>query len=444
MLVTRGGYQLYNERQIMRCTKIFGLSVSLLLPAFLLGACGGDTSVVTPGQEVKSDKQRLTEPPDNDVPELVGGNTQFAVDVYKKLAADAENENIFFSPYSISVALAMTWAGARGDTESQMADTLHFSLDQTSLHPAFDWLDLALNSRGQGAMGQDGEPFRLHVVNRLFGQTGYQFLEPFLDTLALYYGAGLYLLDFASNPEAGRLVINDWVAEQTEDRIKDLIPPPAITVNTKLVLVNAIYFNAKWKEVFNDQLTADGSFTLLDGGSVTVPLMVHENPLPYGAGSGWQAVEIPYDGEELSMVVIVPDDFGAFEESLDAGKIADILSSLGSDSATLTMPRFSVVGATFSVKKILTELGMSDAFVMGQADLSGMDGTRYLYISDVLHQAFVAVDEYGTEAAAATAVVVNDFGVPNHLDVDRPFVFVIRDIQTDSVLFIGRVLDPSA
>ncbi len=426
----------------MRRTRISSLSVWLLLPAFLFCACGGGTSEVTPGQEVKSDKSRLAAPPDNDVPELVAGNTQFAVDVYKKLAADPDNVNVFFSPYSISVALAMTWAGALGDTASQMADTLHFSLDQDALHPAFDWLDLALNSRGEGAEGKDGEPFRLHVINRLFGQTGYQFLQPFLDTLALYYGAGLYLLDFASDPDAGRVAINDWVAEQTEDRIKDLIPPPAITFNTKLVLVNAIYFNAKWKEVFDDQLTADGSFSLLDGGSVSVPMMVHEDPLPYGAGDGWQAVEIPYDGEELSMVVIVPDDFGAFEQALDATKIATIFSSLGSDSATITMPRFKIDGATFSVKKILSELGMSDAFTMGVADLSGMDGTHNLYIGDVLHKAFVAVDEYGTEAAAATAVVVNDFGVPNHLDVDRPFVFVVRDIQTDSLLFVGRVLNP--
>ncbi|RLB55998.1 MAG: serpin family protein, partial [Deltaproteobacteria bacterium] len=270
------------------------------------------------------------------------------------------------------------------------------------------------------------------------------FLQPFLDTLAVYYGAGLYLLDFMSDPEAGRLVINDWVAGQTEDRIKDLIPPPAITVNTKLVLVNAIYFNAKWKEVFNDKLTADGAFTLLDGNTVTVPMMVHENPQPYAAGSGWQAVEIPYDGDELSMVIVVPDDLTGFEDGLDAGKLAGIFSALGNDSVTLSMPRFSIEGATFSVKKVLTDLGMADAFVLGAADFSGMDGTHNLYISDVLHQAFVAVNEYGTEAAAATAVVMNDFGVPNHLDVNRPFIFFIRDLQTDTVLFIGRVLDPSA
>ncbi len=428
----------------MKCTKISRLSVRLLLPAFLFCACGGGTTTLTPGQEVKSDKQRLAAPPDTDVPELVAGNTQFAVDVYRELAAKSEGDNIFFSPYSISVALAMTWAGAQGDTESQMASALDFTLDQEKLHPAFDWLDLALNSRGQGAAGQDGEPFRLHVINRLFGQTGYQFLQPFLDSLAMYYGAGLYLLDFASDPEAGRVVINDWVAEQTEDRIEDLIPPGCLDSLTRLVLVNAIYFNAKWKEVFDDELTADGTFTKPDGGSVTVPMMVQPKSMAYGAGEGWQAIELPYDGDELSMVVIVPDDIASFESQLDAGLIDDVFAALGSDYATFSMPRFSIDGASFSLKQILTDLGMPVAFDSASADFSGMDGTHQLFIGDVLHQAFVSVDEYGTEAAAATAVVMEGSGMPKHLDADKPFIFLIRDIQTDSVLFIGRILDPSA
>jgi len=415
----------------------------LLLPAFLLGACGGGTSTFSPGQEVKSDKQRLAEPPGDDVPELVAGNTQFAIDVYKKLAADPDNKNVFFSPYSISVALAMTWAGAREQTESQMAQTLHFTLSQDKLHPAFDWLDLALNSRGQGAQGSDGEPFRLHVVNRLFGQTGYQFLQPFLDTLAVYYGAGLYLLDFMSDPEAGRLVINDWVAGQTEDRIEELIPQGALDTMTRLVLVNAIYFNAKWREVFDDKLTADGTFTRVDGSAVTVPMMVQPKSMPFAEGAGWQAVELAYDGDELSMVVVVPDDLATFEQALDAGKLADIVAALGNDYATVTMPRFTIDGATFSLKKVLGELGMPMAFVAGAANFSGMDGTLELFIGDVLHQAFVAVNEYGTEAAAATAVIMESRGIPLHLDVDRPFIFFIRDMQTDSVLFLGRILDPA-
>ncbi len=428
----------------MRCKKSLRMSVGLLLPAVVFCACGGGTSEAIPGQEVKSDKQRLATPPDTDVPELVAGNTQFAVDVYKELAARSEGDNIFFSPYSISVALAMTWAGARGDTESQMASALHFTLDQEKLHPAFDWLDLALNSRGQGAAGKDGEPFRLHVVNRLFGQTGYHFLQPFLDVLAVYYGAGLYLLDFASDPEAGRLVINDWVAKQTEDRIEELIPPGALDNLTRLVLVNAIYFNAKWKEVFDDELTADGTFTRADGTIVTVPMMVQPESMAYGEGEGWQAVELPYDGDELSMVVIVPDDIASFESRLDAGLIGDVFAALGSDYATLTMPRFTIDGATFSLKQILSDLGMPVAFDSASADFSGMDGTHELFIGDVLHQAFVSVDEYGTEAAAATAVIMEGNAMPKHLDVNKPFVFLIRDIQTDTVLFIGRILDPSA
>jgi len=240
------------------------------------------------------------------------------------------------------------------------------------------------------------------------------------------------------------VVINDWVAEQTENRIEDLIPPGCLDSLTRLVLVNAIYFNAKWKEVFDDELTADGTFTKPDGGSVTVPMMVQPKSMAYGAGEGWQAVELPYDGDELSMVVIVPDDIASFESQLDAGLIDDVFAALGSDYATFTMPRFSIDGASFSLKQILTDLGMPVAFDSASADFSGMDGTHQLFIGDVLHQAFVSVDEYGTEAAAATAVVMEGSGMPKHLDADKPFIFLIRDIQTDSVLFIGRILDPSA
>ncbi|NMB74850.1 MAG: serpin family protein [Myxococcales bacterium] len=408
----------------------------------ILCACGGAGPALAPGEEVRSDKQRITQPPDSDVPALVAGNTQFALDAYRLLAA--EPGNLFFSPHSISVALAMTYAGARSDTESAMAGALRFSLSQAKLHPAFDWLDLALNSRGQGAAGKDGKAFRLHVVNRLFGQTGYHFLPDFLDTLALYYGAGMQLLDFFRDPEGGRKIINEWVEKQTEDRIRDLIPAGAIDTLTRLVLVNAIYFNAAWKEVFDDKLTQNGAFTRLDGTQVQVPMMAQPKSMPAGAGVDFTAVELPYDGDELSMVVIVPTgDFAAFEEALDGAKLASIFASLGSDYATLSMPRFTIDGATISLKKLLFDLGMGVAFEVGQADFSGMDGTRELYIGDVLHQAFVAVDEYGTEAAAATAVIMEGSGLPHHVDINRPFIFLIRDLQTDAVLFIGRVVDPS-
>jgi serpin B len=407
-------------------------------------ACGGDelTNPTGPGQELRSDKARITEPSAVDVPELVAGNTRFALNMYHQLAT--RDGNIFFSPFSISVALAMTYAGARGNTQAQMADALEFTLAQEKLHPAFDWLDLALNSRGRGASGKDGEPFRLHVVNRLFGQVDYRFLDSFLDTLALYYGAALFLLDFIGDTEGSRQAINQWVEEVTEQRIKNLIPPGGVDTATRLVLVNAIYFNAAWKEVFDDRATAPGRFTLPDGSAVEVPMMQQPGPMPYAEGEGWRAVELPYDGEELSMVVIVPDDLAAFEKVLDAEKLASVIAALGEDQATLSMPRFRIKGQTIPLKDQLSALGMPDAFVFGLADFSGMDGTRQLLIGNVLHQAFVEVDEYGTEAAAATAVVM-DLGSAQlkHLEVDRPFVFLIRDIQTGAILFLGRVIDPT-
>lgn len=439
-----------NERGVLSAIGVFGVVAGLV---FLLGfgglgsGCnggGGSGTEPEPGEEVRSDKQRIMSPPDTHVPELVAGNTEFALDMYAALAG--EPGNLFFSPHSISVALAMTWAGARGQTETQMADALHFTLGQDDLHPAFDWLDLALNSRGQGASGADGEPFRLHVVNRLFGQVGYGFLTEFLDTLALYYGAGMHLLDFAADPEAGRQVINDWVEEKTEDRIEDLIPEGAIDAMTRLVLVNAIYFNGAWKEVFDDQATADGAFHLLDGTDVTVPMMYQPETMPYAEATDYKAVELPYDGEELSMVVIVPQgDFVTFEQMFasDSSVLDEILDSLGTEHATLSMPRFTIDGATISLKDVLHGMGMTDAFAAGAADFSGIDGTQNLYITDVVHQAFVAVNEYGTEAAAATAVIMGETSVPKHVDVNKPFIFLIRDIETDAILFIGRVVDPS-
>ncbi len=419
------------------------LTGAFSIMALFFVACGSQTQDSTdPGTEVNSDKQRITDPSSDDVPDLVAGNTEFALDMYKELAE--EPGNLFFSPHSISVALAMTWAGARANTEAQMASTLHFDLGQDKLHQAFDWLDLALNSRGQDAEGKDGEAFRLNVINRLFGQVNYQFLDEFLDTLALYYGAGMHLLDFATDPDSARLVINQWVSDQTNERIENLIPEGSVDDMTKLVLVNAIYFNAAWKEVFDDKLTSDGVFHKLDGTEVTVPMMVQPKSMPFAQSEDWQAVDLAYDGDELSMVVIVPQvDFSDFEQSLDSEKIHAILSSLGGDYVTLTMPRFTIDGTTISLRKFLTDMGMPDAFVSGVADFSGMDGSDFLFIGDVLHQAFVSVDEYGTEAAAATAVVMEGSGMPRHLDVNKPFIFLIRDMETNAIVFMGRVLDPA-
>jgi serpin B len=374
-----------------------------------------------------------------DLNELVAGNNAFAFDLYQALRA--RDGNLFYSPYSISVALAMTYAGARGETEQQIAGTLHYTLSQDRLHPAFNTLDLKL-------VGEKQDDFKLHVANSLWGQTGYVFLAEFLDALARNYGAGLRLLDFQKEPEPSRQTINDWVSEQTEDRIKDLIPQGAITPDTRLVLANAIYFDADWQHPFSKHSTQDAPFNTLDGEQVTLPMMGMDDPasLSYARGEGYQAVELPYQGGQMSMLILVPDAgrFEAFEAALDAGRVETILKQLQPQVVNLHMPKFSYT-SDLDLANTLAALGMPLAFRPGEADFSGMDGSRDLFIGDVFHKAFVAVDEAGTEAAAATAVVMKLTAMPVFdvdLTVDRPFVFMIRDTETGAILFVGRVLNP--
>jgi serpin B len=393
-----------------------------------------------------SEHQRVSSPQftESELAKLVDGNNAFALDLYQALRE--EDGNLFFSPYSISIALAMTYAGARGETESQMAATLHYLLSQDRLHTAFNALDLKLAKRGRGAAGQDGEAFRLNIVNALWGQKDYAFLAQYLDALAENYGAGMNLVDFINAAEASRVTINDWVEDQTEGKIKDLIPPGVIDGYTRLVLTNAIYFNAAWLHSFQEDLTHDGTFTLLDGSKVTVPMMCQQESLGYFLGEGYQAVELPYDGEELSMVILLPDagQYEAFESSLSADRLNSILDGLSYQGVGLTMPKFEV-DADFELGKTLKAMGMPLAF-SDAADFSGMTGNRDLCIGEVLHKAFVSVDEAGTEAAAATAVVMKNTSVPQYkaVSVNRPFMFLIRDVQTNSILFVGRVLNPGA
>jgi len=399
------------------------------------------------GELLKSDKERITSPDVSTSEQalLVEGNSAFAFELYQALKG--KEGNLFYSPYSISVALAMTYAGARGETAQQMAATLNFLLEQERLHPAFNWLDAELASRGEGAEGKDGEGFRLNIVNAIWGQKDYEFLSDFLDVLAENYGAGLRILDFINETEKSRLAINQWVSDQTEGRIKDLIPQDAIDALTRLVLTNAIYFNAAWENTFDEDMTADGPFYLLDGGQVTVPMMKQTESFGYTEGEAYQAVELPYDGGELSMVILLPEagQFQAFEEGLQSQQVSDIISGLQSTGVALTMPKFEF-DSEFSLTNTLAGMGMPIAF-SGDADFSRMTGNRELFISDVVHKAFVAVDEAGTEAAAATAVIMPESGPPEptvEVTIDRPFIFLIRDIETGAILFVGRVLNPGA
>ncbi len=379
-----------------------------------------------------------------DIPSLVKGNNAFALALFEVLRS--EKGNLFFSPYSISAALAMTYAGARGETELQMAKALQFALPQAKLHPAFQALGAELAKRGEGAKASDGKGFRLNIVNALWGQEGYQFLQAYLDLLSAFYGAGMERVDY-SQPDKARALINDWVSKQTEERIQDLIPEGGVNELTRLVLTNAIYFNAAWATQFDEAYTTDLPFTRLDGSQISVPMMSLTESFNYATANGYLAVELPYDGREMSMVILLPEhgQLDVYERPLSAETLDKIVAGLAPQQVKLTMPKFEF-DAAFSLRDALSEMGMPAAFT-ADADLTGMTAERELFISDVFHKAFVKVDENGTEAAAATAVVVGltSFNPvePIEVKVDRPFLFLIRDVKTGTILFVGRVVDPS-
>jgi len=430
----------------MRRVIITGILLSVLMATALVSFAGCGAGVEGVGIAL-SEKQRVTSPnvAVTDLTALVDGNSAFAFDLYQSLSE--QDGNLFYSPYSISAALAMTYAGARSETERQIADTLRFILPQDRLHPAFNALDLELASRGEGAEGKDEKGFRLNIVNAIWGQEDYKFLAEFLDVLAENYGAGLRLLDFVNAPEESRITINDWVSDHTEGRIEDLLPQGVIDALTRLVLTNAIYFNAAWLNPFSEDMTSDGTFHLLDGGEVIVPMMSQTESFGYAEGEGYQAVELPYDGSELSMVIMLPQagQFGAFEGSLNADLVDTIMKGLEYRQVALTMPKFEFE-SDFSLVNTLAAMGMPVAF-SAAADFSGMTGTRDLFIAEILHKAFVSVDEAGTAAAAATAVVMKLTATPEEpveVMVDRPFVFLIRDIETGAILFVGRAVNPGA
>ncbi|MDI1443455.1 serpin family protein [Polyangium sp. 6x1] len=397
----------------------------------------------TAGCVVTSGAQRITSPnvPSADLATFVDGNTAFALDIYKTLRS--EPGNLFYSPHSITSALAMTWAGARGQTETDMAKALHFTLPQAQLHPAANALDLALASRGKDAKGSDGQGFRLNIANAVWGQVGSPFETAFLDVLGLNYGAGMNIVDYVGASEQARTLINGWVEKKTEGKIKDILAPGSIDSTTRLVLTNAVYFNAAWRTPFEESKTQNGSFTTSDGASVSVPMMQGFVEAPYVQGADYAAVELPYDGDELSMVLVLPDDLDAFEGSFDAAKLSEVVGGLSEHSVNTQLPRFKFE-SKFSLVEQLKTLGMGVAFT-DEADFSGINGTGGLMISDVIHQSFVSVNEAGTEAAAATAVIVGETSAPPPAAIafDKPFLFFIRDIATKSVIFVGRVADPS-
>ncbi len=384
---------------------------------------------------------------------LVSGCTAFGLELFQNLRT--EGQNLFLSPLSISWAMAMVYAGAKNETEAEIAAGMHFDLPKDRLPPVFNHLEGELSSRGEGAMGVDDEPFRLRIVNSHWAAIDYEFLEDFLNTLALHYGSAMFLVDFLNNAEKARTDINEWVEEMTEGLIKDLIPEGLINQTTKLVLVNAIYFNAAWQNKFKESNTTKRPFFSSEGEEVIVDFMFRQGYYFYAEVDGVQIVQIPYDGNELSMVILLPGE-GLFDEEadiLDVERLGYLLGETQAVSVNLRMPKFGIE-SDFNLKDALESMGIEQAFEdpfahHPGADFSGMTGSQNLFIDEVIHKTFVEVDENGTEAAAATAVIMGDGGLapeppdPVEMNINRPFIFFIRDHATGAIPFIGQVVNPA-
>lgn len=380
----------------------------------------------------------------DEIAAAVSGINEFSFDFYAQLKGT--KGNLFISPYSISTALAMTYGGARGNTGAEIEKTLHFSLAQRQ-HAPISALIKDLN-----AAEKDGKPrsYQLSVANRLFGSKGYVFLQPFLDLNKFEYGAELESLDFAppDASEASRKRINGWVEEKTQKKITDLIPPTAVD-GAALVLTNAIYFKGDWAEQFDKTATANAAFHLTTDTDAQVPLMRKTASVKFMEKEGsLQAIELPYKNNALSMVVILPakvDGLAEIEKSLTAGNLKAWLAAMALQEVAISLPKFKMTWGTQNIAATLQDMGIKDAFTPG-ANFSGMTSRpEGLFISAVFHKAFVDVNEEGTEAAAATAVVMMPGGPPHKPKVftaDRPFVFLIKDNASGAVLFMGRVSDP--
>jgi serpin B len=377
----------------------------------------------------------------NAIESLAGGNTAFGLDLYARLkTADG---NLFFSPYSISACLAMTYAGARGDTAAQMAQTLHFDTNQNQLAASFGEIQTQLNNE------KEKKGIELNIANGLWGQKDHPFLPSFLDMAKQSYGANLKQIDFRTHAITARTEINDWVDHKTKGKITDLIQPGVLGSATRLVLVNAIYFKGSWTRQFDKHSTTKAPFTVTLNQKPEVPLMNLAADFKYADVDGLQLLELPYVGDDLSMVVLLPREpagLKGVEDQLNAQTLDRWLAQAREQKVAVFLPKFKM-SAQFSLGKPLAEMGMTDA-LSPNANFSGMDGKRDLFISAVVHKAFVDVNEEGTEAAAATAVVMrmNAVMMPRPTPIfraDHPFIFLIRDTHSGSILFLGRLVDPT-
>lgn len=425
----------------------FGL-VPGLLAAFAFAGCSADETASSSPSNVKEAKSSLARDtsPNADataVAELSRGDTAFGLDLYRQLVTgQSKDKNLFFSAHSVSRAFAMLWGGARGATSDEIAKTFHFTLPADKQHAAMNRVALDLESRAaSGGSGSDGKGFRLAMNNSFWGEQSTTWQQPYLDLLAVNYGAGINLVDFQNQAEAARTTINLWTEDKTEKRIKELLPEGSLDASTRFVLVNTIYFNAAWADEF---LPTTMTFNA-PGGASTIAAIEQVSGYGYASTDDAEAVSIPYEGGKLDMVVIVPKSLDAFEAKLDGTLFESITTKLARAEVDLTMPKLKIEGQTISLKSQLSALGLGDIF--GGGDFSGMSQTTQLTIDDVFHQAFVKIDEKGTEAAAATAIVGKETSAsadpPKKVVVDKPYLFFVRDVPTGVVLFTGRVLTPS-
>ena len=375
---------------------------------------------------------------------IAQGSNAFAVDLYGKLSS--QPGNLFFSPASVTSAFAMACAGARSTTATEMDSTLHFTLPPDRLHPAMGALLTQLN----GAHAN----YELHMANALWAEKDQHFLPDYTALVKRDYAAGLKPVDFKANPEAARALINTWVADQTKQKILNLVPAGAVTPLTRLILTNAIYFKAAWASQFSKSQTQDEDFQLTATKSIKAQLMNQVKGLPYYRGPNFQALELPYQSNELSMIVLLPDSpdgLPALEKSLTAKNLDTWTRALSyEEKVIVTLPRFKIT-QQFELSSALESLGMKQAFHGGAADFSAITGDKSFSISAAIHKAYIDVDEEGTEAAAATAVVMVAMAMrpaappppPIVFRADHPFLFLIRDNSTGTILFLGRLTDPT-
>ncbi len=412
-----------------------------LIACVAVAGCGSSAGTIT---LARADVARLAAPP----ADAASGAAAIDGFGFELLRAMGERGNAVVSPASVALALAMARAGAAGSTATQLDAVLHDAASDA--HPT--WLNAlaaALESRSgtfKDARNED-QTVTLRIANAPFAQQGLTLKPAFLEALAERYGAGVRLVDFETAAEAARQAINGWVSDQTEQRIRELLAKGILDDQTRLVLVNAIYLKAAWANPFESKATVPAPFTGLDGTSSQVATMHETAELPYAEGAGWRAVELPYVGGSLAMDVIVPDDFERFTAKLDASTFEAIVAGLAGrqPQVSLSLPTFGTETLA-RLDGALKSLGMVDPFDPGRADFSGMTAEEQLYITAVVHQANIDVNEQGTEASAATAVVVGRTSAPLDqvtFNVDHPFVFALRDLPTGAIVFLGQITAPA-